>query len=95
MTKAEIINELALEMKIDVREAKEIVQTILDKMADSLSRGGGIELRGFGSFIVKEYPPYIGRNPKSGEAITVKPKKLPVFRVGKELREAVDENRKG
>ena len=58
-------------------------------MADALARGESIEIRGFGSFIVKHYESYTGRNPKTGEKITVQPKKLPFFKVGKDLREQV------
>ncbi len=59
-------------------------------MSDTLTHGGRIEIRGFGSFIVKDYKAYMGRNPKTGEVINVNPKKLPFFKVGKELRELVD-----
>ena len=59
-------------------------------MRDGLVSGGRIEIRGFGSFIVKEYKSYQGRNPKTGNKINVPPKKLPFFKVGKELRERVD-----
>lgn len=59
-------------------------------MADELNNEGRIEIRGFGSFVVKEYKAYTGRNPKTGETIQVKDKKLPFFKVGKELRERVD-----
>jgi len=58
-------------------------------MADTLISGGKIEIRGFGSFVIKEYAGYSGRNPKSGLAVEVNPKKLPFFKVGKELKERV------
>jgi integration host factor subunit beta len=60
-------------------------------MRDTLISGGRIEIRGFGSFVVKEYGAYEGRNPKTGEKIPVPPKKLPFFKVGKELKERIDE----
>jgi integration host factor subunit beta len=59
-------------------------------MTDALAKGDNIEIRGFGSFSVKEYGTYYGRNPKTGEKIKVKPKKLPFFKVGKELKERVN-----
>jgi integration host factor subunit beta len=63
---------------------------MFDSMTQELVKGGRIEIRGFGSFVVKDYKSYTGRNPKTGEAIEVKTKKLPFFKVGKELRERVD-----
>ncbi len=92
-TKSEIIESLAFECGISIRETWDIVTTILDTMSDALGRGESIELRGFGTFHVKQYGSYRGRNPKNGEIVTVKPKKLPVFTVGKELKEAVNANR--
>ena len=63
---------------------------ILEAMTDALCRGESIEIRGFGSFAIKRYDAYEGRNPKTGKLIEVKPKKLPFFKVGKELRRKVD-----
>ena len=63
-------------------------------MSDALGRGESIELRGFGTFRIKQYGTYTARNPRTQEKVPVKPKKLPVFTVGKELKEAVNENRK-
>jgi integration host factor subunit beta len=59
-------------------------------MADSLAKGDRVEIRGFGSFKVKSYNSYQGRNPKTGEIIKVREKKLPYFKVGKEMKERVD-----
>jgi integration host factor subunit beta len=59
-------------------------------MAEELADSGRIEIRGFGSFVVKDYKAYMGRNPKTGEVIEVRPKRLPFFKVGKELRERVN-----
>lgn len=63
----------------------------MDSMTETLANGDGVEIRGFGSFTVREYESYDGRNPKTGKVITVQPKKLPFFKVGKELRKAVDQ----
>jgi integration host factor subunit beta len=73
-----------------VIQSEEIVNLIYKKMRDTMMGGGRIEIRGFGSFVVKEYEAYQGRNPKTGEKISVPPKKLPFFKVGKELKERID-----
>lgn len=67
-----------------------IINVIFDAMAETMIAGDRIEIRGFGSFIIKEYAGYSGRNPKSGLVVEVKPKKLPFFKVGKDLKERVD-----
>lgn len=98
MNKSELIEKLATKSRLNVLQAEEIVNLIYKKMRDTMISGGRIEIRGFGSFVVKEYQPYQGRNPKTGEKIPVPPKKLPFFKVGKELKEridVVDENEKG
>ena len=87
MTKSELIAEVADRRGVTIRKAEEVVNTIFESMAEALGLGDRIEVRGFGSFAIREYPPYTGRNPKTGESITVQPKKLPYFKVGKELRE--------
>src|SRR5210317_1753652 len=93
-TKSEIIEALSDECNISVRETWNIVGTILDTMSDALGRGESIELRGFGTFKIKQYGTYTARNPRTQEKVPVKPKKLPVFTVGKELKESVNANRK-
>ena len=90
MNKSELVEALANEKNITYKKSEEIVNIIFDSMSDTLTHGGRIEIRGFGSFIVKDYKAYMGRNPKTGEVINVNPKKLPFFKVGKELRELVD-----
>ena len=67
-----------------------IVNCIFDSMEDSLKRGERIEIRGFGSFEIRNYRSYEGRNPRTGVAVSVKPKRLPFFKVGKELKERVN-----
>jgi integration host factor subunit beta len=67
-----------------------VVNVVFDSMSDSLAKGDRVEIRGFGSFKVKSYNSYQGRNPKTGEIIQVKEKKLPYFKVGKEMKERVD-----
>ena len=90
MNKSELIERLAEKSGITVQQAEEVVNLIIDRMRDTMAQGVRIEIRGFGSFVVKEYKAYQGRNPKTGEAISVPPKKLPFFKVGKELKERVD-----
>lgn len=90
MNKSELVEALANSKSLTYKKSEEIVNLIFDSMADTLSSGGRIEIRGFGSFVVKDYKAYTGRNPKTGEVIEVKPKKLPFFKVGKELREKVN-----
>ena len=90
MNKSELVEALASENGLTYKRAEEIVNLIFDSMADTLSEGGRIEIRGFGSFVVKDYKSYMGRNPKTGEIIKVRPKRLPFFKVGKELRERVN-----
>ena len=93
MNKSELIEELAEKMNISLRDSSSATNTILDAMADALACGESIEIRGFGSFVVKEYDTYYGRNPKTGDKIQVKPKKLPFFKVGKELKEQVNNSK--
>lgn len=90
MNKSELIDALSQELNMPLREASSITNTILDTMADALAKGDSIEIRGFGSFVVKNYETYFGRNPKTGQKIKVPPKKLPFFKVGKELKERVN-----
>lgn len=92
MNKSELIEALAEEIKVPIREAASITNTIIETMSEALAKGDSIEIRGFGSFVVKEYESYTGRNPKTGDKIKVSPKKLPFFKVGKELREKVNQN---
>ncbi len=89
MNKSELIDALAAQKGVSFKRAEEIINTIFDSMTTALVSGERIEIRGFGSFVIKEYKAYTGRNPKTGESIGVKPKKLPFFKVGKELKERV------
>jgi integration host factor subunit beta len=94
MTKSELIQALAEQQDLPLNEAESIVGTILEAIAEALVRGESVEIRGFGSFKVREYETYTGRNPKTGEKIQVTPKKLPFFKVSKDLSEQVDASRK-
>ena len=89
MNKSEMVEALAAKKGISFKKAEEIIYTVFEAMTKALLEGDRIEIRGFGSFVVNEYKAYTGRNPKTGEAIAVKPKKLPFFKVGKELKERI------
>jgi len=91
MTKSELIARLAERFpQLVAKDADYAVKMIIDAMTDALSRGDRIEIRGFGSFALNYRPPRIGRNPKSGEKVSVPQKYVPHFKAGKELRERVD-----
>lgn len=90
VTKSELIERVAQESGLTKGRAEMVVNTIFDSMSDALQAGDGIEIRGFGSFTVRRYKSYEGRNPRTGEVVHVAPKKLPFFKVGKELRERVN-----
>ena len=89
MNKSELIESLAMKKSLTFKKAEEVIDTVFDTMADALLSGDKIEIRGFGSLVVREYDAYTGRNPKTGEFVQVKSKKLPFFKVGKDLREKV------
>ncbi|PIE71292.1 MAG: integration host factor subunit beta [Deltaproteobacteria bacterium] len=90
MNKLELISALKVEADISKAEAAEVVQIFFDAMTDSLVKEERVEIRGLCSFYVKKYKSYTGRNPKTGEKVMIKPKKLPFFKCGKELKERVD-----
>jgi integration host factor subunit beta len=89
MNKSELIEQLAIRKDISNKCAEEIVNLIFNTMTDAMVDGERIEIRGLGSFVIKDYGTYTGRNPKTGVQITVSPKKLPFFKVGKDLKERV------
>ena len=91
MTKSQLIQELLKRSKtLSQQDAKTIVNTISSSMIQALAKGERIEIRGFGNFTVRSYQSYQGRNPRTGTKVQVAPKKLPFFKVGKELKERVD-----
>jgi integration host factor subunit beta len=94
MTKSDLIDALA-EQRADLTKARAelVVNCVFDAMSEALQRGEGIEIRGFGSFTVRPYKPYSGRNPRTGEPVDVPSKRLPFFKVGKELKETVNGSR--
>jgi integration host factor subunit beta len=90
VTKSELIDRVAQESGLTKGRAEMVVNTIFDAMTSALSNGDGIEIRGFGSFTVRQYKSYEGRNPRSGDVVHVGPKRLPFFKVCKQLRERVN-----
>ncbi|MCX5855473.1 MAG: integration host factor subunit beta [Deltaproteobacteria bacterium] len=90
MNKSDLIEALSVKENLTGKQAMEIVNLIFDGFSDTLKKGGGIEIRGFVSFRMREYKSYSGRNPKTGKVIEVKPKRLPFFKVGRELKKSVN-----
>ena len=90
MNKLELISILKNQADLSKAEAAKVVDLFFDNMADVLARGDRVEIRGLCSFYVKEYESYVGRNPKTGEKVPIKPKKLPFFKAGKELKDRVN-----
>ena len=90
MKKLELIQSVKEECQISKKEAATVVDIFFDKISTALAEGDRVEIRGLCSFFVKEYKSYQGRNPKTGESVTVVSKKLPFFKIGKALKERVD-----
>ena len=90
MTKADLVNIIAEKAKLQHKQSEVIVNLVFDMMIQALKDNDRIEIRGFGSFVNREYGAYQGRNPKTGQVVNVAPKRVPFFKVGKELKEMVD-----
>lgn len=90
VTKSELIDSLSEKLRIPAGKVEQVVNCVFDAMTGALEEGRGIEIRGFGSFTVREYQPYMGRNPRTGAPVPVAAKRLPFFKVGKELKERVN-----
>ncbi len=91
MNKSDLTKALSREMDLPIRKAEEIVDVVFDTMSEILVSGDRIEIRGFGSFSVRRYEEYTGRNPKTGDKKVVPPKKLPFFKAGQGLREKLNQ----
>ena len=93
MTKSELIEILAQKQKqLAFKDVELAVKTMLEQMAQTLANGDRIEIRGFGSFSLHYRPPRVGRNPKTGDSVTLEAKHVPHFKPGKEMRERVNES---
>ena len=90
MTKSDLIYALSTKENLTHNNASEIINLIFGGFTDKLKKGGRIEIRRFGSFSVREYGAYTGRNPKTGKVVKVGKKRSPFFKVGKELKERVN-----
>ncbi len=90
MNKLDFIEALQNEAGISKNKAEAVVKLFFNEMANALANGNRVELRGLCSFYVKQYKAYTGRNPKTGEEVQIKSKKLPFFKCGKELKERVN-----
>jgi len=93
MTKSELIEAIAARGELTKTRAEALVGCVFDSMVEALQKSEGIEVRGFGSFTVRPYKPYDGRNPRTGQPVPVPAKRLPFFKVGKELKEIVNSSR--
>ncbi len=90
MNKIDLTQKLKDSNHLSKSEAEAVVNQFFNEIADALAQGDRVEIRGLCSFFIKNYRSYTGRNPKTGEKVKIKPKKLPFFKVGKELKERVD-----
>lgn len=90
MNKSDLVEYLAKNTDLTQKKSEKVINLVFTEMTRALKGNDKIEIRGFGSFTVKEYKSYTGRNPKTGETIEVKSKRLPFFKVGRELKKRVD-----
>lgn len=95
MTKSDLIELLVSRTNLPKKRIEQIVNCVLDSLYEALVNGDRIEIRGFGSWYVKSYKSYTGRNPKTGSTVKVQEKRLPFFKVGKELKKRIDLSKKG
>src|SRR5882762_10251324 len=92
MTKADLVNDVANAAELTKKDAERLVEIVFESIIDSLNQGEKIELRGFGSFRVRERGARRGRNPKTGDPVSIPAKRVPYFKAGKELKELINEN---
>lgn len=90
MTKGELIEHIARAPNMNLKRAEVVVNAVFRAMGEALARGDRVEVRGFGSFAVRTYPPHVGRNPKTGREVMVGEKKVPLFKAGKALRARIN-----
>lgn len=94
MTKSDLVEKLVAQSNLTKKRVESLVNCVFDSMFDALVNEDRIEIRGFGSWYVKEYKSYVGRNPKTGSSVSVPEKQLPFFKVGKELKKRIDDGKK-
>jgi integration host factor subunit beta len=90
MNKADLVEALRKETGVSGTKAEAVVEVFFGEMSKALAMGDRVEIRGFCTIFMKNYKGYTGRNPKTGKAIQVQPKKLPFFKCGQELKDRVD-----
>ncbi len=90
MNKSDLIENLSKEAGLTIKKTDDLVTLVFDQMSDALAKGDRVEIRGFGSFKIKHYDGYAGRNPKTLESVEVKPKNLPIFKCGLELKRRIN-----
>jgi len=90
MTKAELVEKVADKIQLTKKQTEAVVNILLNCITEALSEGDKVELRGFGSFRIRNRNPREGRNPKTGDTVQIPAKRVPFFKAGKELREMVD-----
>ena len=90
MNKLELVEALREDAGITKNEAEVVVNMVFEEMSNTMANGDRVEIRGLCSFYVKQYKAYTGRNPKTGEKVEIKPKKLPFFKCGKEIKDRVN-----
>ncbi|MBI2335507.1 MAG: integration host factor subunit beta [Deltaproteobacteria bacterium] len=93
MNKSELVDIVAGRVQnLSHKDVDMIIETVFDKMVEALAKGNRIEIRGFGSFEIRSRPARNGRNPKSGESVFVGSRRIPFFKVGKELKERINQD---
>ena len=92
MTKADLVNDVANAAELTKKDAERLVEIVFESIIESLNQGEKIELRGFGSFRVRERGARRGRNPKTGDPVSIPAKRVPYFKAGKELKELINEH---
>ena len=95
MTKAELVEDVARAAELTKKDAERLVEIVFESIIDTLNQGEKIELRGFGSFRVRERGARRGRNPKTGDPVDIPAKRVPYFKPGKELKELINEPNAG
>ena len=93
MTKAELVEDVARAAELTKKDAERLVEIVFESIIETLNQGEKIELRGFGSFRVRERGARRGRNPKTGDPVSIPAKRVPYFKPGKELKELINETR--
>jgi len=95
MTKAELVEDVAQAAELTKKDAERLVEIVFESIIETLNQGEKIELRGFGSFRVRERGARRGRNPKTGDPVDIPAKRVPYFKPGKEMKELINENSAG